>query len=72
MQKWEYIQVGYNSGSIYINGDEWKDRKPLPNIPTHLNELGEQGWELITFIVSHDDTVGLAVFKRPKSEKDNK
>lgn len=52
MQKWEYIIVQYRyerekSRPRFINGNELKDWKKGPELSVHLNQLGEQGWELI-------------------------
>jgi hypothetical protein len=50
MQKWEYIYmiVSYlQTQPRYINGQELKNWKTMPEMWTHLNQLGEQGWELV-------------------------
>jgi hypothetical protein len=61
MQKWEYLEVemAYNR-VLAINGDEVKDWQEGTRIHAYLNELGDQGWELITV----DENRYL--FKRPK------
>ncbi len=60
MQKWEYLEVAaLDRGNSFwvpyrVNGEELKDWRKGPNIHTYLNELGQQGWELVT-IGTHDD-----------------
>ncbi len=65
MQKWEYLQLLYNSTgrNFYIhriNDQEIGTDQERPSLLSYLNELGEQGWE----IVSIGD--GVALLKRPK------
>jgi hypothetical protein len=65
MQKWEYLTVVYISRKdkqvpYYINGQEIKDLKNQPDMATHLNQLGQQGWEMVAY-----DFSGAATFKRP-------
>ena len=68
MQKWEYLYVGvdYNSDKPrYINGQELRDWKRQPHISVFMNQMGEQGWELVAFF-NPSATVSPMVFKRPK------
>lgn len=67
MQKWEYQTLSFsiNSG-IFGN----KDYDPQTQ-DSHLNQLGEQGWELVS-VVSLAAANGwssqiLATLKRPRS-----
>ena len=52
MSRWEYA-------SILTEGPASRDS---------LNELGEQGWELISFLQGRDSGSILYVFKRPKPD----
>jgi hypothetical protein len=66
MQKWEYLflesEGAWNPKVRYVNHEElpnWRDGPPLHE---YMNQLGDQGWELVGF-----DTYGQAmVFKRAK------
>jgi hypothetical protein len=68
MQKWEYLEIeaAYNR-VLAINGDEVKDwQQGGPDsqgtrIHAYLNQLGDQGWELITVVENR------YLFKRPKA-----
>jgi hypothetical protein len=63
MQKWEYMTVGYFVNNNYqfvikmINDQAVKEE--IERF-TYYNELGKQGWELVTV------SAGAAYFKRPK------
>lgn len=63
MQKWEYATIGLiNSYGLQykFNGEKqnhWKDH-PLHDV---LADLGDQGWELLSFDGSN------YIFKRPKA-----
>lgn len=61
MQKWEYLLVVAMDGRPrYIHGQELRDWQRGPNILDYLNQLGDQGWELVNF------DSGAYMFKRPK------
>jgi hypothetical protein len=53
MQKWEYHTEYLHIGNL-------SDK--------HLNELGEQGWELAALKVLYQEAMYRAVYKRPKTE----
>lgn len=81
MQKWEYLVASIEFGAkvegdvrfLYINGvrkntvstAELNLGKKVPRIHEILNELGEQGWELIV----HRQGVHNFFFKRPVVEE---
>ncbi len=55
MQRFEYLTVYINSSGAYQTADgTWKN----------MQELGEQGWELVSVVNDSGDLV--AFFKRPK------
>ncbi len=52
MQQWEYLFVNCHMGRStfcprFVNEQELKDWKNGPSIPTYLNQLGSEGWELV-------------------------
>lgn len=54
MQKWEYLFVTaeYEKDQWrpkYVNGQELRDWKKGPFIHDYSNQLGEQGWEIVSF-----------------------
>lgn len=61
MQKWEYLEVesAYNR-VLAINGKEVKDWQEGTRMIDYLNQVGDEGWELIAI----DENRYL--FKRPK------
>jgi uncharacterized protein with GYD domain len=62
MQKWEYLLVEYVLlGNYLVNGMETPALKKMPTYML-LNELGEEGWELI-----QQDNKQVWLFKRPKT-----
>jgi hypothetical protein len=78
MQKWEYLYVALEySGSELkprsINGQGVPDWKNSLNFNGSLPLWGEEGWELISFVVTKNDGSSYheadgfrAIFKRPK------
>ena len=81
MQKWEYLHLtiayadsSYGVGTVkYIDGREIQNWKQTGYLPNFLNELGEQGWELVEVIwrmkgSSHGSTNidPIYILKRPK------
>lgn len=69
MQKWEYMYVEVDFGSDKpkrVNGQELRDWKKIPHISMFINELGEQGWELVGYFNQMRNTLNPMVFKRPK------
>ena len=67
--KWEYKEVifrdygGYRPR--YVNGEEARGWKRAPVIHEYLNQLGEQGGELVSVGGRHNDEMP-AYFRRPK------
>ena len=67
--KWEYMEVvfrdyrGYRAH--YVNGEEQVGWKDAPPIQEYLNQLGEQGWELVGVGSRHKEEMP-AYFKRRK------
>ena len=68
-QVWEYREVVFRDYGGYrprfINGEEQVNWKQAPVIHEYLNQLGEQGWELVA-VSSRDDMQMPAYFKRLK------
>ena len=65
MPKWEYMIVSYiQANPVYINGQELKNRKTMPEMWMHLNQLGEQVWELVH--IEWNGGNAITTFKRPK------
>ena len=72
MQKWEYLEItnAYGGGGLYgkivsaINSEPTTIGKggPLPEFYAYVNQLGEEGWELVGIDSDGSDWV----FKRPK------
>jgi hypothetical protein len=66
MQKWEYLALYYSGGNRYADtsGRTWKTAsgERVNDIISFLNQLGEEGWELIG---REDEPY---IFKRPKQE----
>ncbi len=86
MQKWAYMTwvVGYPStleGTIntwkggvvkYKNGEIVEDWKNGPKLTEALNQVGEEGWELVEITRGSQEKAfaekdPLFIFKRPKS-----
>lgn len=77
MQKWEYLFVEalWENDAWRpwrINGREDKDWKKGPSIYDHANQLGQEGWELVTApFTAHGDVARIKhddarlFFKRP-------
>ena len=76
MQKWEYLFVGADWvkdvwRAHYLNGREIVNWKNGPSLYEIANQLGEEGWELVTTPYTGGDTYRLTLagrlfFKRPK------
>jgi len=55
--KWEYKAV------------EFYDKHRFLHIDTdNLNQLGGDGWELVTYSLKDDPSRSVAIFKRPKNQ----
>ncbi len=76
MQRWEYLFVIVDTDSgrwrpHYENDQELHDWFKGPTVPQYANQLGEQGWELVSSIASIDRGGYISdyqyVFKRPRS-----
>jgi hypothetical protein len=68
MQKWEYAYVVVDSTSrrYYFNGVVQDFGKPLA-VHDVLNELGLEGWELVSSALPHTEMEQtLLLFKRPR------
>jgi hypothetical protein len=74
MKKWEYLYVGavpvsYRNKEVkfVVNGETMKSSRRLGE---YLQELGEQGWEMVTVFQDPDPAYPLSYFffKRPKPE----
>jgi hypothetical protein len=70
LPKWEYMEVifrdygGYRAR--YVNGQEQIGWKQAPIIYEYLNQLGEQGWEMVGVSSRHNEEMP-AYFKRRKA-----
>ncbi len=68
--RWEYMEVvfrdygGYRPR--YVNGQEQAGWKRAPVIHEYLNQVGEEGWELVGVGSRHNEQVP-AYFKRPRA-----
>lgn len=78
MSKWEYLwvfvgrfSVGFSAFDVkvqYINN--WKEIpnwKQGPALQEYFNQLGEQGWEMVSASIDAQLQSGVVWFKRPKS-----
>lgn len=67
--KWEYMEVVFRDYGGYrprfVNGEEQTGWKRAPLIHNYLNQMGEQGWELVGVGGRHNDQMP-AYFKRQK------
>lgn len=68
--KWEYMEVVFRDYGGYrprfVNGEEQGDWKRAPLIHYYLNQLGEEGWELVGVGGRHNDQMP-AYFKRARA-----
>ncbi|MBI3964178.1 MAG: DUF4177 domain-containing protein [Chloroflexi bacterium] len=51
MTKWEYLFVTCDHFMHHpwsINGEELRDERASMPVPTFVNDLGDQGWELVS------------------------
>jgi len=75
MQKWEYLFLeaspypfGDRLINLYVNGQELRDWKE-GSLHQFVNQLGDEGWELVD--LHHDPKYdhNYLIFKRPKPVK---
>jgi hypothetical protein len=67
MQKWEYKVILVRKQQVLkVNYQPVKEQRLLDI--AYLNELGEDGWELVSRNVDEDDAgkPAIMIFKRPK------
>ena len=68
--KWEYMEVVFRDYGGYrprfVNGEEQSGWKRAPLIHDYLNQVGEEGWELVGVGGRHNDQMP-AYFKRAKT-----
>ncbi|MCY7385663.1 MAG: 5'-nucleotidase C-terminal domain-containing protein [Microcoleus sp. CAN_BIN18] len=72
MKKWDYLFLDANMYpfgnkliSLYVNGEELRDWKQ-GSLHLFVNQLGDEGWELVA--LRHDSKYdqNCLIFKRPK------
>ncbi len=72
MQTWEYVVITCsqdfnNYRPTYYNNSELPNWKKNPSMPDYLNDLGKEGWELVSTLPIGPQTGQLKLFlKRPK------
>jgi len=73
MQSWEYCSLSLEwnneqktSGVSEVNGIAFKDWKRWPHYSVYLNQLGDQGWEVVASF-SHI-SINEIILKRPKTK----
>ena len=66
MQQWEYkfVQTMSHFVAVEVNGEKLE---PQQSIWIYANELGKDGWELITTLTTRKSDTTMCVFKRPKT-----
>jgi hypothetical protein len=69
MQKWEYKVIRLSLGEKQIVESKSVKGNLIEYDATYLNELEEDGWELVVRNVT-DYSSPVLVFKRPKHETD--
>jgi len=62
MQKWEYKTIFWSGQKIYIDSDIVADNKNTSPLP-HIQQLGEEGWEMVT-AVSESVCVGGSAWEK--------
>jgi hypothetical protein len=68
--RWEYMEVVFRDYNGYrprwVNGEEQPAWKNAPVIYHYLNQLGDEGWDLVGVGSRHNDEMP-AYFRRQKS-----
>jgi len=67
MDKWEYKLI--DSRHIEKEGSIFKSTRPLEKVEEYLNQLGNEGWEIIDLNfegLSHDTGTFVGVAKRKR------
>ena len=57
MQKWEYISITWIDAKIYVGHDLVADNKDAIPMP-YMQQLGQQGWEMVTAVSGSVSTSG--------------
>lgn len=67
MQGFEYLMVAHVNYRVIIVGDRNYDQNNGPHVAVVANELGQEGWEMVSaqYSRSQDGYVGDLWFKRP-------
>lgn len=69
--RWEYMEVVFRDYGSYrprcVNGEEQAGWKDAPAIQEYLNQVGEEGWELVAMGGRHGEEMP-AYFKRVRSD----
>jgi hypothetical protein len=71
MQRWEYLVLDFGlNRARSINGKDLPLWERSPNsLADSLNELGQEGWEMVSSLTGDDYTFGRIFLKRPKQER---
>ncbi len=65
MPIWEYLYLNEVENHVkLVNGVETRDWKKGPHVSSYLNQMGLQGWELVTYFYFSLSNAGIAVMKR--------
>ena len=64
MQKWEYISMTWLDTKIYVGHDLVVDSKEAIPLP-YMQQLGQQGWEMVTAVSESASGITRWYFKRP-------
>jgi hypothetical protein len=67
MQKWEYLNLQTLNNEYSINGESFIGFKPKENSLNIINQLGTEGWELVSAFAYHLSDREY-MFKRPINE----
>jgi hypothetical protein len=65
MPIWEYLYVNEIENHVkMVNHVELRDWKRGPRVVDYLNQMGQQGWELVTYAYFSMSNAAVAVMKR--------